>query len=144
MSRALDDLAPDVQAKAEALLAGAAARSIPLIVVQTLRTDEEQAALYAKGRTRPGPIVTKAKAGQSWHNELGPERKARAFDVAFRTPDGGVTWKGPWATVGALGESLGLEWGGRWPGFPDKPHFQDKGGMTLAQARALARTPAAA
>jgi hypothetical protein len=33
------------------------------------RTMEEQAALYAKGRTKqPGKIVTKAKPGQSYHN----------------------------------------------------------------------------
>ena len=32
------------------------------------RTMEEQAALYAKGRTAGGKIVTKAKPGQSYHN----------------------------------------------------------------------------
>ena len=26
--------------------------------------------------------------------------------------------------LGPIGESLGLEWGGRWQGFPDRPHFQ--------------------
>jgi len=28
-----------------------------------------------------------------------------------------------WVTLGKLGESLGLEWGGRWK-TPDLPHFQ--------------------
>jgi len=28
-----------------------------------------------------------------------------------------------WVTLGKLGESLGLEWGGRWS-KPDRPHFQ--------------------
>ena len=37
-------------------------------VVQGLRTIAEQNALYAKGRTSPGPIVTKAKGGSSYHN----------------------------------------------------------------------------
>jgi len=32
------------------------------------RSFEEQAALYAKGRTAPGMIATKAKAGESFHN----------------------------------------------------------------------------
>lgn len=32
------------------------------------RTMEEQAELYAKGRTKAGKIVTKAKPGQSYHN----------------------------------------------------------------------------
>src|ERR1043165_556102 len=35
---------------------------------QTLRTFEEQNALYAQGRTKPGQIVTNAKGGQSYHN----------------------------------------------------------------------------
>ena len=33
-----------------------------------LRTWDEQNRLYQKGRTKPGRIVTNAKAGQSWHN----------------------------------------------------------------------------
>lgn len=33
-----------------------------------LRTFEEQTALYAQGRTKPGRIVTKAKPGESYHN----------------------------------------------------------------------------
>jgi peptidoglycan L-alanyl-D-glutamate endopeptidase CwlK len=38
------------------------------VIVQTLRTFEEQDLLYQKGRTRPGPIVTNARAGQGYHN----------------------------------------------------------------------------
>ena len=41
---------------------------IKLIIVQGLRTYEEQNKLYAKGRTASGSIVTKAKGGQSNHN----------------------------------------------------------------------------
>jgi peptidoglycan L-alanyl-D-glutamate endopeptidase CwlK len=37
-------------------------------VTQGLRTFEEQDALYAQGRTKPGKKVTNAKAGQSIHN----------------------------------------------------------------------------
>jgi peptidoglycan L-alanyl-D-glutamate endopeptidase CwlK len=135
VSRALDDLAPDVAEKARALLELAAEAGAPLVIVQTLRTDEEQEALWAKGRERPGAIVTNAQAGQSWHGPMGADGKARAFDVAFRQGTW-VTWEGPWGSIGALGESLGLTWGGRWPGFPDRPHFEDPGGKTLAQWRA--------
>ncbi len=38
----------------------------PLITCTT-RSGVEQAALYAKGRSEPGPIVTKAMPGQSAH-----------------------------------------------------------------------------
>src|SRR5688572_22238652 len=37
-------------------------------IVQGLRTVKEQDALFAKGRTTPGPIVTKARGGKSYHN----------------------------------------------------------------------------
>ena len=137
MSRSIDDLAPEVRAKAQALVWETKAElGRDLVIVSTLRTFEEQAALYAKGRTRPGPKVTNARPGYSWHNPLSAEGLARAFDAAFRAPRGGVTWRGPWAKVGTLGEAMGLEWGGRWPRFPDRPHFQCTGGMTLAEARA--------
>ena len=41
---------------------------IKLRIVQGYRTYREQDELYAKGRTMPGSIVTKAKGGQSNHN----------------------------------------------------------------------------
>ena len=53
---------------AERLLADAAAAGIPLTVTFTLRSMATQAALYAQGRTRPGPVVTNARAGHSFHN----------------------------------------------------------------------------
>ena len=39
-----------------------------LVIVQDYRTYAQQDALYAKGRTAPGSIVTKARGGQSNHN----------------------------------------------------------------------------
>ena len=47
-----------------------------------------------------------------------------AFDVAVI-----ISGKASWIAahfniVGPIGESLGLEWGGRWQNFPDRPHFQ--------------------
>lgn len=43
----------------------------------TFRTFEEQDALYAQGRTKPGDVVTKAKGGQSIHNY------GLAFDIVL-------------------------------------------------------------
>jgi peptidoglycan L-alanyl-D-glutamate endopeptidase CwlK len=37
-------------------------------IVQGLRTIDEQNALYAQGRTKPGNKVTNAKGGSSYHN----------------------------------------------------------------------------
>jgi peptidoglycan L-alanyl-D-glutamate endopeptidase CwlK len=130
MSRSLDDLEVETRIMAEALIEQAEAAGFPIVVTQTYRSHAEQDALYAQGRTAPGRIVTNARGGFSWHNFR------RAFDVAFRRPRGGVSWDGPWETLGELGEAIGLEWGGRWKGLKDRPHFEHRGGLTLAQARA--------
>lgn len=41
--------------------------------------------------------------------------------------DGAFWWNAPkevWETMGEIGESCGLKWGGRWKEFPDSPHFE--------------------
>lgn len=38
------------------------------VVTEGFRSPERQAQLYAQGRTTPGEIVTKARAGESAHN----------------------------------------------------------------------------
>lgn len=127
MSRSLSDLDPRLQPLARQFLERAEAAGLSIVVTQTRRTLEEQAALYAQGRTRPGKVVTNAKPGQSAHNF------GLAFDVAFIDPDGGVTWEGPWERLGVIGQAIGLEWGVDWAGFADRPHFQMPGWKTLAQ-----------
>lgn len=129
----IDLLDPDVKEKAEKLLELALAEGIELVITQTFRSPDEQAALYARGRTAPGVIVTNAPPGYSWHEFR------RAFDVAIADFPGDRTKKdlydGPWERVGDLGESIGLEWGGRWK-HPDRPHFQlVPAGESLASMR---------
>lgn len=133
MSRRLEDLDPDVRTLAERLLVAASVQNIKLIITQTYRTIEEQDAIYAQGRSEPGAIVTNAKGGWSWHNWR------RAFDVAILDfpgdPSPDDIYNGPWAVIGSIGESLGLEWGGRWK-HPDLPHFQLTRGMNLTALNA--------
>jgi len=50
-----------------------------LKLISGLRTYEEQDALYAQGRTAPGPKVTNAPGGHSNHNF------GLAFDMVFLT-----------------------------------------------------------
>lgn len=130
MTRDPAELDPDVRELALLLLKAAEERGIDLFITGTYRTPAEQDALYAQGRTTPGHKVTNARAGWSWHGWR------RAFDVAIRDFPGDATpddvYDGPWALVGALGEHLGLEWGGRWK-TPDLPHFQKTNGLTLTQ-----------
>lgn len=130
-SRKLDDLLPHIKAAAEKLLAQCDAAGIALLVTSTYRNYAEQARLYAQGRSTPGKRVTNARPGYSAHNFR------RAFDVV-PLKDGKPWWSAPfatWARIGVMGESLGLEWGGRWTGLVDLPHFQDLDGQTLADYR---------
>lgn len=101
--------------------------SIEFIVTCTHRSGNEQDALYAQGRTKPGRIVTNARAGQSAHNctEDG-KPAAKAFDIVIMQA-GKPDWDGShpaWLKAGLIGEACGLEWAGRWRSFPEKPHFQ--------------------
>lgn len=67
-SRSLSDLRPEFKAQVEGWLKNCELVGLDVLVYCTLRDDEEQAALYAQGRTTPGKIVTKAQPGQSAHN----------------------------------------------------------------------------
>jgi peptidoglycan L-alanyl-D-glutamate endopeptidase CwlK len=119
----LATLHPEAQKRARAFMSAAcsmaAQRDLQVRIICGTRTWAEQDALYAKGRTTPGPIVTKARGGQSNHNF------SIAFDVGVFSFDG-KKYLGDHAfyrELGPLGESLGFEWGGRWK-FRDEPHYQ--------------------
>ena len=139
-SRKLEDLHPRVQTMARALLDKAAASGIPLTVTFTLRSMETQDALYAQGRTKPGKIVTNARAGYSFHNF------GLALDVVptelLKLPNWGdapATQRRAndlWAKLGAIGKSIGFRWGGDFTTIKDRPHFEWSGGLTLADLRA--------
>jgi len=95
-----------------------------LRITDGLRTFEEQNALYAKGRTAPGNVVTRAKGGQSYHNY------GLAIDVYY-TNNGTVDLKNAIKPdVAKIAEEYGLEWGGSWASFKDFPHFQLTKGKT--------------
>ncbi len=124
-SRALDDLAPVVKARALAFLAGCQHAGFDVLIYCTLRSNAEQASLYALGRTKQGPIKTNAKPGESLHNP-DDAGKAWAFD-AVPVSCGALLWDDAQALglMGAIGESVGLEWAGRWSGsLRERVHFQ--------------------
>lgn len=120
-TRSLDALRPEVRPLVDEFLAACTRSGIEIIVTCTLRTDAEQTALYAQGRTLPGHIVTNAKAGQSAH------QYGLAIDVVPMV-NGKPDWVGTdplWAEVGAIGQAAGLDWLGA-PGSPfiEEAHFQ--------------------
>jgi peptidoglycan L-alanyl-D-glutamate endopeptidase CwlK len=84
---------------------------------------QDQAVLYAQGRTAPGRIVTNAKPGESAHNW------GCAIDVVPLV-NGKPVWDfhpdiDPWKTVGRLGQEAGFTWLGA-PGskFVEACHFE--------------------
>ena len=127
-SRSLDELLPPVKQRAEAFIAAAKAKGIDLLVTSTYRDHESQNALYAQGRTTPGKKVTKARAGQSFHNYR------CAIDVV-PLRNGKPVWDekdSVWLEVGKIGKACGFEWAGDWL-FKEFPHFQYTGGLTITQ-----------
>lgn len=103
--------------------------NVKIIVIEGLRSFEESDRLYAQGRTTPGPIVTKAQAGQSYHNY------GLAFDFAMVTDGRDDDVVGPhWLKVVDIMEGYGMTWGGNFPdGFHDNPHFENKFGYNWRQ-----------
>ena len=97
------------------------AQGLKIIITETLRTKQEQDALYAKGRTAPGNKVTNAKG--STYSSM--HQWGIAFDFARGDSKGAYNDSdGFFTKVGKIGEGIGLEWGGSWTSIKDKPHFQ--------------------
>lgn len=99
--------------------------TVDFVVTQGNRTQAEQDALYAQGRTKPGKVVTWTRNS----NHIG----GRAVDVAPFV-GGALEWDengklGLWPRIAEAFESAASElgvpiaWGGRWT-KPDRPHFE--------------------
>jgi len=101
------------------------------------RTWEEQAKIYAQGRTSPGKIVTNAKPGYSNHNygiavDMGVFKNGKYLDSI--NPSESEAFHRKAATIA---EKYNIEWGGSWKKFKDYPHFEYKTGRSLSQMRQL-------
>lgn len=93
-----------------------------------------------------GLRVTNADAGESWHNWLRaldvvpmrhgkPVWSTRGDGIDDDPTDDATDDLELWQRVGMLGEAAGLEWAGRWKKFPEFPHFQFTGGLSLSALR---------
>lgn len=121
------ELQESVRPLAENLLRLANDQGIPLAVTSAYRTPSAQQELLESGRG-----VTNAGALMSYHNHR------LAFDVVPLEYLKFTDWNpsGPlWAKIGAIGKSVGLEWGGDWK-KPDLPHFQFSGGTPIRELKA--------
>jgi peptidoglycan L-alanyl-D-glutamate endopeptidase CwlK len=124
--------------------------SIAIRVVQGYRTFAEQQAIYNQGRTTPGPIVTRSKPGQSFHNfglaidfalmydlDGNGTREKLSWDVlADKDHDG----EADWMEVVDTFEAHGFTWGGHFSKIQDDPHFEMHFGQTWQSLLALHTT----
>lgn len=89
-------------------------------ITEGLRSFQRSDELYAQGRTKPGPIVTNAKGGSSYHNY------GLAVDFCLQI-DGKTSWivDKNWMKVVGVFKKYGFKWGGD-PNFGiyDAPHFE--------------------
>jgi len=127
MSRKIEDLVPEMQTKAREFAGRMAEIGIPFMFTCTYRPQRDQDELWSHGRNGDKrPKVTWTR--KSKHTDR------TAFDIAILN-DGQPVWDvkvnvnendvPDYLEAGQIGESVGLEWGGRWS-KPDFPHFQRK------------------
>lgn len=129
--RRIASLLPRTQEAARTSLRAVLEAGIPARIISGTRTYEEQNVLYRKGRFgNPGPIVTKARGGESNHNF------GVAWDIGI-FPDGRYLGESPlYDQAGAAGIVAGVEWGGNWRTFQDRPHYQLATGTGVRALRA--------
>ena len=95
-------------------------------IVSGYRSFPQQFALYAKGRTEPGSIVTYAKPGFSYHNY------GIAADYAYFEPGKNPWEDAPWQEFRrAVYKVGGFIWGGNFRKFKDMGHIHLDIGLSL-------------
>ncbi len=126
-SRQITDLIPAAGRKCYQFIIECNHNGIDVIITSTYRDEEAQHELWLQGRGLPGPIVTNADAGQSFHN----------YRVAFDfvpIVNGKASWNDDalFNKCGEIAEGLNLTWAGRWTGkLQEKCHCQYTNGLTL-------------
>lgn len=121
-SRKLDDLDKRIKPLVFELLARACEAGVAIMIVDVMRTEQEQEVNIAKG-------VSWTK--NSKHLPQPPDKKSLAIDICpyeqyqLHGPDK-LQWDNKdtaWQVLGHIGEGLGLRWGGRWI-QKDMGHFE--------------------
>lgn len=108
---------PDLIRKVTAIVVLVEQQGYRLMVTEGKRSYARQLALYAQGRTKPGPKVTWTMKS----NHL----TGKAADLVFLDKEGRPSWseKHPWHLIGKAAKHFGLTWGGDFK-TPDRPHVE--------------------
>ena len=143
MARDLTQLHPELQTKLNKLVEKCKQVGISIKFAECLRTVEEQDALYAKGRTASGSIVTNAKGSSyssqhqwgiaaDFYLDMDIDGDGQKSDDAYNDS------KGYFTKVGQLAKSIGLGWGGDWTSIVDTPHvYLPQWGSTVTKLKQL-------
>jgi peptidoglycan L-alanyl-D-glutamate endopeptidase CwlK len=112
-------------------------------LAQTLRTEAEQNALYAQGRTKPGKIVTNAKFGASFHCYGLAIDFCLVYDLDGNGTYEFLSWDikadkdndkiADWMEVVMVFKNAGYKWGGDFKSITDNPHLEKTFGYTWRQ-----------
>jgi peptidoglycan L-alanyl-D-glutamate endopeptidase CwlK len=150
-SRKITDCHPLLQPLVQQFMENCIRARVDVLVTNTWRSDAEQDALYAQGRTKPGKIVTNARAGQSAHNYvLNGLPAALAIDIVpmrHGKPVWGLSGNGIddnpadddkddlelWQRARRAAEDAGLVSASRWPNFKEWPHLEHPKFQELAK-----------
>jgi hypothetical protein len=116
----LEALHPFFRDKISQLIAICKTKGIELALVETYRTHAKQNEYKSMGKK-----YTRSGGGHSKH------QYGLAVDVV-PIVDSVAQWDDTklWKKVGAVGEQLGLRWGGRWRNPYDPGHFEWTGGLS--------------
>jgi peptidoglycan L-alanyl-D-glutamate endopeptidase CwlK len=118
-------------------------KHIAVRIAQGLRSKEDQDALYAQGRTKPGSIVTNARFGASYHNyglaidfcllydnDRNGTYEFASWDIKA---DKDVDKIADWMEVVMMFKSYGYTWGGDFKSITDNPHLEKSFGYHWKQ-----------
>jgi peptidoglycan LD-endopeptidase CwlK len=122
-----DGLHPTLVQKLRRVLDAMNMLGFQMILTDGVRTTAEQQALFAKGRTATGRIVTHADGiTKKSNHQVKGDGYGHAADCAFIDEKGKASWdeKYPWPAYGACAEAVGLVWGGKFSTIVDKPHVE--------------------
>lgn len=146
MARDITKLHPILQCKWKELEAECKKKGIIIKATECVRTKEEQDALYAKGRTAPGSIVTNAKGSN--YSSMHQWGVAVDFGLNYDADkDGDIDIKDIYYAkvmkqVPPIEKSIGLESGYYWKSICDLPHMQlPYWGSTASKLKSEYKTP---
>lgn len=146
--RDFEALHPRLQEKLKTFQKKCKEQGISIKFSECVRTVAEQDALYAKGRTAPGSIVTNAKGSTyssqhmwgiaaDFYLDMDIDRDGKKSDDAYNNRTGMFN------KAGKIARSIGLGWGGDWTSIKDLPHvYLPDWGSTTTKLKQLYKSPA--